>query len=223
MIIDNYRRFVEQLTVGLRHLRAHFGDRLTGALALGADEIGEAARFAFLVRLPGHPLQTEDALNQVGQDRQLFRYRLESYQSWRSRIQNAWEHYEQAGTPIQILRAINDWGLAIFPSTWTVGQTFLLETGWATFQIYISSGLVAWQAPIVYGAGDTYGQDNLLYGVSNADTEDVATLSRIVRKWKPARSQGVIFVALGGLLYGEPGIEYGDGSLYGGSTISLGV
>jgi hypothetical protein len=208
---------VAQVTVGIQLCRSFLGERLAGTIGLVSDLIAEGARASFLDRLPGHPEQAEDATNQSGSDAGLFRYRLETLASWKSRVGNPWPVHEQAGTDINLLREIDTWGLIMYPATWVAGQCYLLESQWARFALFVPAGLLPWTLPGTYGGGLRYGEGSL-YGIT-ANSEDVATLRRIVRKWKPSRSKARGVIVFSGHVYGQHGITYGGGSTYGGSGI----
>jgi hypothetical protein len=220
-IISTYRRYIYQLVAGVDFLRDGLGSFYAGTIGAVTDALLEGARQAFVQGLPGHPEQMEDSLNQVGADRQLFRYRGEALASWSSRVQNAWLYYEQAGTNIQVLRAVNEWGHIMFPLLWDSSQVFLTEGPWATFLVWIGSGVLPWADPVTYDSGHVYDEPNLMYDVSSAQSEDVNTLSRIIAKWRPARSKGNVVIVLSGVAYDEPGITYDSGAVYGGGFDSV--
>lgn len=218
-IAQTYRRFTAQFTAAIDFLASGLGLAWSQTLAVVQDALAEGARQSFLQGLPGNPEQTEDSLNQVGSDRELFRYRDESFASWSTRVHNAWQYYEQAGSPIQVLRAINEWGAIVFSATWNPANVFLVEGVWARFTIFMLPGTPPWQPATAYGSGHTYGEQNLLYGLSNAKLEDVTTLVRIVKKWKPKRSRGEGIIVTSGHVYGEPLLTYGGGAVYGDATV----
>ena len=213
-IISTYRRYIYQLTAGVDFLRDGLGLLYAGTMGAVTDALLEGARQAFVQGLPGHPEQLEDSLNQVGADRQLFRYRGESLASWSARVSNAWQGYEQGGTDIQVLRAVNEWGAIVFPATWDPAQVHLTEGPWATFVVWIAAGILPWAASVTYDSGHVYDEANLLYDVSGAQLEDVNTLGRIVAKWRPERSKASIVIVLDGIAYDEPGVTYDSGALY---------
>lgn len=210
-----YRRYIYQLTAGVDFLREGLGRLYAGTYGAIADGLLEGVRQAFVQSLPGHPEQTSDSLDQVGSDRQLFKYRSESIASWSSRVQNAWLYYEQAGTDIQVKRAINEWGTIVFGATWDPAKVFLTEGPWAQFTVWFAAGLTPWLPATTYDSGTVYDDPALLYDIRNATTEDVTTLSRLVKKWKPERSRGTILLVLSGIAYDEPGILYDNGEVYG--------
>jgi hypothetical protein len=215
--LDNYRSMVTGLTRGLRYARARYGIRLFGTIGLYADLISEGARQAFIARLPGHPEQAEDALNQVGADRNLFRYSRETRAQYAIRVANAWQSYAEAGSPIGLLREVTYWALITFPTSWpSHAPAILWEQGWAKFTFYFTSGSFSgWTTSTAYGAGNTYGKPDLLYGLSGALSSDIDALRRTVRKWKPSRSRATIVVATtAGTPYGFPGLVYGGGAVY---------
>lgn len=216
--LDNYRSMVAGLTRGLRYARAHYGIRFFGTIGLYADLISEGARQGFIARLPGHPEQAEDSLNQVGADRNLSRYAKETRAQYTTRVINAWQSYAEAGSPIGLMREVRYWATVSFPTSYPANPiAVLLEQGWAKFTVFFSSGgLTGWTTSVTYGSGAVYGQSNLMYGLGpGALSSDVDAIRRTVRKWKPSRSQGSIMVATGpGSPYGYPGLTYGGGALY---------
>jgi hypothetical protein len=220
-IIATYRRYIYQLTAGVDFLRDGLGRLYAGTYGAVADAVMEGVRQAFVQSLPGHPEQLEDSLNQVGSDRKLFKYRGESLASWSSRVSNAWDAYEQAGTSIQVLRAVNEWGHIVFPRFWDNSQVFLTEGAWATFNVWVGSLLTFWTDAPAYDSGQVYDSPDAMYDVGGAKAEDVTTLRRIVQKWKPERSRGRIIVGLGGILYDEPTITYDSGQVYATTSNAL--
>lgn len=214
-----YRRFISQLTGGLSWAQKRLGQRYFGTIGLLADLTAEGARQALLAHLPGNPQQAEDSLNQSGADAGMFRYRGESLASWRARVSDPWPVHEQAGTVPNLLREIDIWGQIVYPGTWVSGQCYVLEPKWARFALIIPAGLLPWTGPPLYGGGSTYG-DGSHYGVT-ANSEDLATLRRIVRKWKPSRSKASAVAILSGHIYGQRGLTYGDGSTYGSVALRV--
>lgn len=216
-IVQTFRRYTSQLTSGIDFLRSALGVAYSGTIAVVHDALAEGALQGFYSGLPQHPQQAPDSLDQVGSDRGgLYRFRTESQASWAGRVRNAWQSYEQAGTPVQMLRAVNEWGAIIFPATWNPANVALTDGTWARFVVWLSAGLTSWQSGDTYGTPD-YGADNVLYGLSNAVTEDVDTLTRILQKWKPSRSKGKVIVVITGIAYDQPAITYNTGQVYGGT------
>lgn len=162
--------------------------------------MGEGASQAFYARLPGHPQQAPDSLTQVGLDRDLHRFRGETDANWKTRVFEAWNDYEQGGTPQQVKKVVNQWGNAGFPATWVDADLSLVESVDSadfSFTLTIPFGMISppW-TPEVYGGGLVYGQPGFFYGLS-AEV-DIAMLRFIIKKWKPARSvcRLIIFTSL---------------------------
>jgi len=215
-VITTYRSFVARLVSGVDFLTGKLGSGYSGVVALLVDCLGQATTFAIESRLPGHPNQWRDALAQQGSDADVFRYRNESDASWAARVANPWPNYEQAGTALQLLRAINEWGAIVFPTTWNTALVHYTENNTnGTFVIWLSAGLTPWQPSWTYGDGSRYGLGGLLWGIKNAAPEDVETLRRIVRKWQRGSSKGRGCIVLSGHVWGEPGLVWGSFS-YGG-------
>lgn len=194
---------------GIRWALGAVGRRLWGVLAVLANATAQGATEVLANRLPGHPDCAPDARDQIGQDRDLFRYRGESDASWLSRIQGAWDTYPQGGTAIQILSEVENWGSSNFGGAWPSTQS-LREDGWAQFTVQLPFGSVPWTTGEVYGGGHVYG-DGSIYGIGNADPVDVDHLRRLIHKWKPARSRGFVEIALVDLTYYDDGATYDDG------------
>lgn len=216
-VASTYRRMVEQITAGIDFCRSYLGERYSGLTGLTSDLLAEGTRLAIISHTPGHPEQAEDALNQSGSDAGLFRYRGESLASWRARVQNPWPGYEQAGTPVQLLRAINEWGHIVFPATWHDSGLVLIEGPLDKFRIFILAGMLPWGASWKWGDGSRYGQPKLMWGITNAEPEDVNALHRIVNKWKRGISKGTGCIVLSGHAWGEPALVWG-GFMYGPGT-----
>lgn len=221
-IITSYRRMVGQITARLSWCQKFLPVRFIGTMGLLSDLTAEGARQAFLARLPGNPQQADDAAAQSGADAKLFRYRGESQASWKARIRNPWPQYEQAGTAIQVLRAVNEWGAIVFPGSWDPAKVFLVEGVWATFTVFLGAGLVPWGPGVTYGSGARYG-DGTLYGISSPNLEDIDTLRRIIRKWKRSINRARITVIFSGVVYDEPGIVYDGGATYSGTPPGTGA
>lgn len=190
----NYREYLAKTVQGLSYLTNRWGSRFVGTIGTFADAIAEGGRQAFLARLPGHEEQAEDSLIQTASDRDFWRFRGESKSALGARVRNAWTAYEQAGTPQQVLRAIDEWGNARFPDTWIDNTVTLVESSDPSvfeFTVTIPVGLID---PIdVYRYGDpglVYGQAGVVYGY---DTDgNVIDLYRLIKQWKPARSKGFL-------------------------------
>lgn len=197
---NTFRRFVWTTIANVVIARAFFGRRLFGGpIGLVADAIAEATTQAFYARLPGHPQQSQDSLAQVGYDRDLFRFRGETTANYIARVVASWDDYAQAGTAIQVLKVVNQWGVAGWPVTWNDSLVTLVESGDPAvfeFTITIPFGLISppWVVAY-YGAGYHYGDLGLFYGVGQ--NTDLPTLLYLVKKWKRSTSVGKVIVFTG--------------------------
>lgn len=193
-----WRRYVWDLTIGLRWLHNYFGRRFGGTIGLVSDMLSEGAQQAFYQTLPGHPQQAPDSLQQNGIDRDLFRFRGETDAYWQARVLAVWDDYEQAGTPPQLLRVVNQWGNAGWPLTWNNVLVTLTENGPELFgfRLTIPFGLInpPW-VPEVYGGPIVYGEEGLYYGIGLST--DIPALLYLVRKWKGSRNRGHVRVFFG--------------------------
>jgi hypothetical protein len=176
-----YKLFVKQLSIGIRYLQAYYGQRFTGIVGLFSDTLLEGLRAGFYQGLPGHHLQSEDALNQIGSDRGLFRYRNEPLEQWRGRVENAWTAYEQAGTWPQLKREIEYWGNLTLPSGVTITDGYDLGSN----DFIIDINILDWNISPVYS--DTLMWGEFIWGLE-AGIEDLYTLTAICKKWKSVSS-----------------------------------
>ncbi len=189
---NTIRRFAWETVTGLPFLRGKWGRRLVGgAIGLVADMMGESMSQAVYARMPGHPQQATDSLIQSGKDRGLIRFRGETDANWQTRVREAWDDYQQGGTPQQMKKVVNQWGTAGFAATWSSAFVTLTESvdpAVFTFNLTIGFGAISppW-VPVLYGSGHVYGEGGFFYGLQ-AST-DISMLIYIVRKWKPSRSK----------------------------------
>ena len=198
--LNTVRYFLWSTLSSVAWASAFWGRRLIGgAIGIFSDALAEAAQQAFYARLPGHPQQAPDSLSASGADRSLFRFRGETLPNFAARILEAWTDYDQAGTPQQMIRVLNQWGNAGFPDTWVnLTQSGNISESadptQFTFTITIPFGNIqpAW-LPAIYGAtSDTYGDGLLFYGLG--PSTDIATLLYLVRQWKRASSLATVVV-----------------------------
>ena len=218
-VLDTYRTYVYGLIQNVKPLTGYWAQRVAWVQGLLADAIAEGLRYAFYNGLANHPQQANDALDQTGADRNLFKFPNEGRATWGPRVGEAWTSYMFGGIKSQVLHAVDEWGVALYPGTWESNVSQLFETGWASFTLYIPPGLLPWTGSPKYGTGLKYAPNSAVYGMGNVTSQDIATLKRLVRKWKPARSHAGILVLISGHIYGEPGLKYGaPGVTYGPAT-----
>lgn len=235
--LDNYKAYAAGLVKGLRVFKAFYGSRIVGAIGLYADLVAEGARNAFIARLPGHPDQAEDSAQQVGFDRELVRYKYEPLANYKVRLQNAWEAYEQGGTNINLKRQIDYlltciWAPLGVPDLVNITQyCTYYEAGWANHNTLFSSSSPAqgsvngsWSlVPENYGAFN-WGNPNTVYGASNVQADDLATLKAAIRKWLPSRTKGyILWPVPGGRFYtaAPSAVTYGGGAVYTANNVAI--
>jgi hypothetical protein len=189
----DFLHYVESWHAALRWATGHVGRRFVGLFGVVSNVLAQGSKFAFANGLPGHAEQAPDALDQVGADRDLFRYRGEVKADWAARVQGAWDLYEQGGTWQVLAREIESWGSAAFPGTWTPNTIGIHEYEWAAFIVHIPHGLTGWGPPIEYDAGGAAYDDGSLYDFSG-NPIDLDHIRRLIRKWKPARSKAYLRV-----------------------------
>lgn len=224
----NLLEYIQSKYAAVRWATGNAGARFIGVVATLWDGMAQGAVQTLSNRLPHYSDCAPDAEDQIGFDRELFRFSEETQDHWGNRVQKAWDQYEQAGTPQAVLADVVAWGESAYPGIWVVGPVpvpTIQETGWARFTLTLPYGSVPWGPPVAYDSGVHY-DDGTLYDVSNADPVTIDHLRRLVRKWKPARSRGFIQVVLSlGVDFYDGGHHYDDGSIYAGPTdlLVLGV
>jgi hypothetical protein len=142
-----------------------------------------------------------DALPYHGAARGLERYVGDTDASYRARLARAWELWQLAGTAAGIVAILNAAGfshVAVYEALGAAapGEAVWPPDGdaanWSRFWVLIDASVgaytpFAWKS-VTWGSG---GAGNRTWGSgwtwgSNATREQVATLRRIVRTWKPA-------------------------------------
>ncbi len=193
--VGTFRRYLWETSVNFAWARARWGSRLLTAVAgLMADALTETAQQTFYARLPGHPHQAPDSLDQSGSDRDLFRFRGESLTAFAARVFGSWDDYAQGGTSIQVLKVVNQWGAAGWPVSWDDSLVTLVESGdpddWS-FTLTIGYGaivppLASWEV----GPDHVVGESTLFIGVAHG--YDFIVLLYLIRKWKRSASVGYV-------------------------------
>jgi hypothetical protein len=227
--MSTYIQYTAKLTAGIAWLRAKYGERTAGWIALTRDQIVEGATEAFKARLAVHA--PYDALGYLGETLQIERYPRDTTEMYRRRLLRAFPQHEQGGTRQAILTELAEFALGV-----TMSGLLLLEGAvliedwqwihdpqpwWSQFWIIFPAGT----HPVIgtsqeYGDGSTYGTGDV-YGVEGITALDIAALRSLVKKWKRATSilRQFIFVVtgelygVGGNVYGQVGLVYGPASV----------
>ena len=186
-----FRRYGYDLARGVAFLRAFWGRRIFGTINLFGDLLAEGMHQVFYSRLPGHPQQAPDSLAQSGADRDFFRFRGESLADFADRVWSAWDYYQQAATPQQLVRVINQWGSAGWPATWDPVGVTLVESAdplVSDCTLTIGPGLIdpPW-VPWTFGSGHVFGEPGLFFGIG--PSTDIPVLLYLVKKWNGARDR----------------------------------
>lgn len=226
--MSTHIQYTAKLTAGIGWLRAHFGERAAGWIALAHDLAAQAANDALKARHAEHA--PEDALALIGGNNQIDRYPLDTADMFRARLLRAFAQHEQGGTRQAILAELADFAIGVTMSGLLKLDGAVLaedweypadpQPWWSQFWIFLPPGTHPVQGTThAYGDGDAYGDSSeFIYGVSGIDALDVAALRRLVRKWKRATSilRAFVFVVsgeiygVGGNLFGQSGLTYGD-------------
>jgi hypothetical protein len=173
--VATFRDYAKFTVRGLSFLAQGVGAKWTESRGLFSDLVAEGMRAAFLSRLPGHPEQTLDALNEQADSFNLYQFRYESWTDYSTRVREHFDRAKQAGSTPMVLRAIDEYGRNTWPVEWRDGTTELTEDGWADFTVTIDHF--------------TWSEDFWLEGDYDADLE---LLAKEIRKWAPLRSKGTL-------------------------------
>lgn len=166
------------------------------AIGLFADEINDALAQAIRSPWMTLPDQPADALELIGTERAMPRYRADTDDTYRARLLKAWESYAFAGTEDGIVAQYNAFGLsnvavqAINPGS---------ATQWSQIRVVV-------YAPHPYQISPRWGSvtwGGFNWGLVPADQD---ALIGIIRKWKAGheRVMDVIILTEGAALWGEP-------------------
>lgn len=223
--MGNYRTFVDSLLAHVPWLRQQYGEAFTtGFLALLADVIEEAANQAMKARFVLSDTVPDDALPHIGENVQLERYPLDTIDTYKARLAEAFTIWSQAGTRQGVLAALAASG---FPGAQLIEDhewDRQPKPYWSQFWIVFPDGTHnVTPSTAAYGdPGLRYG-NGVLYGVQGITGEEIEGLRALAKKWKRAASilREMIFTD-GGITYGT-GASYGEpGLTYGGTQVVVG-
>lgn len=202
-------------------LRGPRGEAWMRALGDVKDSLVARAKQAVQARMPA--LATDDALAEIGVERQIPRSIGESRASYAGRLRGAWESWPWGGTPTGLLRALwyqgytnvelviangrayklnNDFGVDV-----TSGSQLEFGTGlWSTFIVYFPNPLPS---------------DWIANGVPASNSNEANAIRTTIQKWKPGfATLSSIVIYQSGLTWGYPYGTWGSGTVWGGSAIS---
>lgn len=188
MAVRTYRAWARDLAP--TWLRGDWGGALVEMFGFTFDAIQEANYEAGAAGLLDAPTFPVDALPLIGNERNIERYPAESDDEYHARVKGAWVAWPQAGTINGVLsqltaagfdaeiKEMKDWNWDGDAANWSRFWVILHNTGWARNK---------------WGDGRKWGEG--VWGV-NASRDEVHTLRRIVKKWKPAHCIAIIIVVL---------------------------
>jgi hypothetical protein len=170
-------------------LRGDWGEQLVMAFGLIYDLFAEEVRLSGEASMMESPDFAPDALQRIGLERRMPRYLIDTDATYKSRLKNAWQAWQQAGTRQGVLAQLQAMGVQA-----TIVESFEWNwddnpDDWSRFWVVITGH--AW-TQTVYGVPN-YG--DCTYG-SNMTVAEVEALRKLVRQWKPAhvRCQYLIVV-----------------------------
>lgn len=210
-------------TQGAPWLQQTNGQALSGALGSELDTQLDRLRQGLLARFPVkgnvqagvYGLPSDDALDQIGADRQLPRGSGESSAAYAARLLAAWDAWEFAGTHYGVLRALQVAGYANMVivqdnGRWaklvgSAGDITDLTFGTLMACVTRPSSHAGWTFD---GRIDFYSRFGIVFTADAANLSSTAgqlTLNAIVNLWRPAKAQYVAsYVILAGRLLGWP-------------------
>ena len=186
--------------------------RLQWSIGLVLDAHWDMVREGVKARMPGEG--TDEALPAIGADRLIERGPSESAESYAARLSASFDTWRGAGNPHKLLeqlrayflpnppriRAVSDAGVwhEIDPITAAITRTKTSPSNWVwdgysaptssprwwRGWIVIDSSAGPWSQWLIGEPGITLGDGHTLG--STATVDDVTSIRRIVRKWKPA-------------------------------------
>lgn len=222
---QNYKSFVITLLAGIQWARSHYGERLTGTIALLTDTLAEGANQAVKARFDspyrGHN-PPPDALPYIGQNKNIERYIADTDITYKGRLLQAFSLWSQAGTKQAVLRALAAYGQPLAQLYEDKDWARPPKPYWSQFWILFPSGThTVTPGTETFGGGATYGS-GVVYGASGITADEVDALRRLVKKWKRSASicREFIFEGVGSSYGGGP--TYGDGTLFGGESAVIG-
>lgn len=177
-----YRQHVELIspTVLLGENASRY---IAGELSLIADmmaswsvQSGRAPNFT-------DPYQPVDALALLGDERLSPRYAIDTDATYRARLRNAWERWKQGGSEIGLKAELAAYGLTAevkLNNEWDWDGN---AANWSRFWVVLHDH--PWLPPAELGEPGPVLDGTTTLG-STATPEEVDTVRKIVRRWKPA-------------------------------------
>lgn len=187
-------------------LRAYWGERFTGTVALFFDLLSEAATQAIKAPWINADTSPADALPDMGADANIDQAPGESLDEFRARLRNKWTLWGESATLRFADNSMAPYGIDPDAVTvYTRNEWALLNPdNWSRFWVVIDDtvgdgaefSLRLWDASTSWGSAGTWGTD--------ATPEQVAGVLRVLCKWKSAHEIGVelVFLFDGGHLWG---------------------
>lgn len=168
----NFRNYLSHIVPPW--LRRYWGERLVGgAVGLYADLLMEGAAQAVKAAWLRSNTSPDDALARIGDERNVPKVDGETPDQYRERLGNAWETWEEAGTPTYGDNVLEPWGFTpagVFIYSWHDGDEDAASTHWSKFWVVALDGTVGaetvtipfdqaiWATmPLTWGSGTTWG------------------------------------------------------------------
>lgn len=215
--------FIEFFAKKAKWLDAELSEGWTGVLyGLTSDLLSEGMSLAAKTGWILDPQSPDDTLPLFASERRLPRYPLETAPQHRARLHDAWQAYSAIGeaTIVRQLELAGYPGAQIEFRSWFPGPLGEPAPYWSQFWVFFPIGTHPITAP-----GPNWGDfdwgDGTLFGPEGLTQEFVATISGIIKKWKPSRwiCRGVVF-ELSEALWGE--FDFDDGTVWGG-RVEIGI
>lgn len=154
---------------------------IVGSLSLIADSIAEWSVQSGRAACFTDPSQPADALSLLGEERLSPRYAIDTDATFQARLKNSWERWKQGGSLQGMLDELTAFGVTaelVFDNEWNWDG----NDWWSRFWVVITRH--PWTGPRSLGDGSEL--DGTWTLGSSATPEEVDTVRKIVRRWKPA-------------------------------------
>jgi hypothetical protein len=157
------------------------GERfVAGAIGMTFDLLAAWAVAAVKAKLLTNPEQPTDALSLIGTERLSPRYAADTEETYRARLLDAPHRFAQAGSEQAMLAELAAAGIAatfVYDPDWSWDG----DDYWSRFWLVVADH--SWTGPRELGDGSIL--DGTWTLGSSATPEQVDTIRKIVRRWKP--------------------------------------
>lgn len=203
----NWRAYAKRFLPGTA--LGYWGERLTGMLALFADDTATGLSEARKAPWLAEATSPDDVLTHVGNERLMEKYPGETDATYRARLLAAWDTWSKAGNESVIIAQLTAFGLSgITIKTNADWNWDNQPNNWSRFWVVITGHPWTWSG--TWGDGGDWG-DGRLWGITATEAQLEAVRS-IINKFRPAHviNPWIIFVIDGAQWTGTPNGKWDD-------------